>query len=385
MENKSITIELPGSISADNAGALEESIKEQLGSDQYESVIMDAINTNYISSAGLRVLLKYSKRYPSLLVVNVNDAVYDIFEITGFSDIMHIRRVPKEYSVEGCEVIGRGAKGIVYRYNADSIIKVYFNSSIEDIERETKLAKKALIAGIPTAISFGVVRVGDNYGSFFELIDARTISQAILSAPDDFDKYVGIMADLVKDIHSTNVSMNDFPDFRIEGHAWINGGIAHVDEEKAKRLSDMIDAMPERHTMIHGDFHSNNVLLQQGEAILIDMDRVSYGQPVFELCGLYMCYVAFGVIDPSFVENFIGLDYETCQRFWNVFLDKYLGPVSEEQRREIEDKIALLTYARLVRRVFKGGTSLDEKKQHELEVYMDKVNSLLERVETLDF
>ncbi|MCR5234588.1 MAG: phosphotransferase [Lachnospiraceae bacterium] len=383
MNQDTITFMLPERMTTDNSADVESKIHEATGGDFSVDLVLDAGEMNYISSSGLRVLLKAGKKYRSLLIQNVNDELYGIFDVTGFSDILNIRRMPKKYSVEGCEVIGKGAKGAVYRYNADSIIKVYFNSTIEDIEKETSLAKKALVAGVPTAISFGTVMVGDDYGSYFELIDAQTVTQAIINEPDKLDYYVGIMVDLLKDIHDTNVSRFDFPDFRIEGHAWINGGIANVDELKARVISDMIDGMPERHTMIHGDFHSNNVMLQQGEPILIDMDRVSYGQPVFELCGVYMCYQGFSLVDHEAVKRFLGIDYDTARKVWDIFLKKYIGTDEPDKLREAEDKIALLTYARLIRRIYKGGRDLSEENMKLRKIYMEKIDELLPRVKTL--
>ena len=80
----------------------------------------------------------------------------------------------REVSVEGCKRIGRGAKGDVYRYDDELIIKVYNqNNTYSDVEREIAMARKAFILGIPTAISFGIVSVGDKYGAMYELVDAE--------------------------------------------------------------------------------------------------------------------------------------------------------------------------------------------------------------------
>ena len=76
-------------------------------------------------------------------------------------------------SVEGCRLIGKGAKGNVYRYNDELVIKVYNNNNTySDVEREIALSRKAFILGIPTAISFGIVAVGERYGSMYELVDS---------------------------------------------------------------------------------------------------------------------------------------------------------------------------------------------------------------------
>ena len=59
-------------------------------------------------------------------------------------------------SVEGCKCIGKGAKGTVYRYDDELIVKVYNEkNTYKDVEREIALTKTAFVMGLPTAISFG--------------------------------------------------------------------------------------------------------------------------------------------------------------------------------------------------------------------------------------
>ena len=68
----------------------------------------------------------------------------------------------KEVSIDGCKQLGHGAKGEVYRYNDELVIKVFNqNNTYHDVEQEIDLSRKAFILGIPTAISFGIVSVGD--------------------------------------------------------------------------------------------------------------------------------------------------------------------------------------------------------------------------------
>ena len=67
-------------------------------------------------------------------------------------------------SVEGCQCIGKGAKGSVYRYDDELIVKVYNEkNTYKDVEREIALTKTAFVMGLPTAISFGIVSVGKRY------------------------------------------------------------------------------------------------------------------------------------------------------------------------------------------------------------------------------
>ena len=79
------------------------------------------------ASAGLRVILRLRKQEPELAIVNVSPEVYEIFEMTGFTEMMPVSRAYRRVSVDGCEVIGQGANGKVYRLDPETIIKVYLN------------------------------------------------------------------------------------------------------------------------------------------------------------------------------------------------------------------------------------------------------------------
>ncbi|MBR0085199.1 MAG: hypothetical protein IJL97_01480, partial [Lachnospiraceae bacterium] len=71
-----------------------------------------------------------------------------------FTEMMTVEKAYRVVSVEGCEEIGRGANGTIYRIDRDNVVKVYNNAdALEDIQHEREVAKLALILGIPTAIS----------------------------------------------------------------------------------------------------------------------------------------------------------------------------------------------------------------------------------------
>lgn len=179
-------------------------------SEPHQNVIVDAEQLEYISSAGLRVILRLKKAEPSLKVINVSADVYEIFDITGFTEIITIEKAYRKLSVEGCEAIGKGANGTVYRLDPDTIIKVYHNAdALADIHRERELARRAFVLGIPTAIPYDVVKVGDTYGSVFELLNAKSFAKLIKAEAENIDQYVGLYVDLLHKIHSTEVKPED--------------------------------------------------------------------------------------------------------------------------------------------------------------------------------
>ncbi|MBR2523094.1 MAG: hypothetical protein IKE53_01490 [Clostridiales bacterium] len=70
----------------------------------------------------------------------------------------------KQLSIEGCELIGRGAHASVYRIAPDEIVKVYREDiPYERVLTEKRRAKRAFILGVPTAISFDIVKVENAY------------------------------------------------------------------------------------------------------------------------------------------------------------------------------------------------------------------------------
>ena len=68
-------IELRGRIDSNNAAAVEQDILTQLAGGNAQEIILDAADLEYISSAGLRVILRLKKSCPALKIVNVNSEV----------------------------------------------------------------------------------------------------------------------------------------------------------------------------------------------------------------------------------------------------------------------------------------------------------------------
>ena len=74
-DNDIVTIALEGRIDSGNSGDVENEIHEAIGDKKPASVILDASELDYISSAGLRVILRLRKDHPSLRVINVSSEV----------------------------------------------------------------------------------------------------------------------------------------------------------------------------------------------------------------------------------------------------------------------------------------------------------------------
>ena len=154
-ENGILTIKGPETIDTTNATEAGEAFKKvidaNLGDD---ALVLDLDTTRYISSVGLRLILKIKKEHDNFKIINANSDVYEVFEMTGFTDIIDVSKAYRRISTEGCKVIGEGFYGRVYRLTPDTIVKVYFRGGdVADVIRERTLAKTAFVLGVPTAIS----------------------------------------------------------------------------------------------------------------------------------------------------------------------------------------------------------------------------------------
>lgn len=83
-----LTLKIDGRIDTTTAHQLEDVLKESLV--DAEDIIFDFEGVSYISSAGLRVILSVLHRQNSMKIIHVNDVVMEVFEITGFADILTI-------------------------------------------------------------------------------------------------------------------------------------------------------------------------------------------------------------------------------------------------------------------------------------------------------
>ncbi len=327
-----LTIVPEGRISSSNAMAVEEEIKKELH--DVTSVIVDCADLKYISSAGLRILLRIKKAVSEVTALNVSSEVYEIFDVTGFTEMIDVHKAFRKLSVEGCSIIGEGANGIVYRYDEDTIVKVFRNpDSLPDIERERELARTAFVLGVPTAISYDIVQVeGGLYGSVFELLNADSYHHLLLSGKKTPDEISRMSADLLKIVHATEPKPGILPprkDISRQRMKVIKESNL-LSEEKFNLLNEKIEAIPDDTHMLHGDFHIKNVMIQNGESLLIDMDTLCVGNTIYELAGIYLPYVGFPKIDPEDPKRFFGLNVEITNELYERIMAYYFEDRPEE-------------------------------------------------------
>ncbi len=310
-----------------------------------DSLTCDAMRLEYISSSGLRILLSLAKRHKDFRVINVQPQVYEVLETTGFTKIMTVERAMRRLSVEGCKLIGIGSVGKVYRLDGDTIIKVFREgTTMENVRREITLSKEAFVFGMPTAISFDIVKVvhsnqdeEERYGLIYELLKATTLSAYLKQHPEQIDECARKYADLFKQMHEIEVPEDgNIPSAVQHERQQIEHIRRYFPEESISMMLCILDGIPESNQLLHLDLQTKNVMVQDGQLMLIDMGEVGYGHPLLDLGHSYSSMVTL-IGD---YEKTIGIPRELGQRFWNQAIEYYFeglpAETIEERKKQIE-------------------------------------------------
>ena len=383
-DNDILYIALEGRIDASNSALAEQKIFEIKGANPDKHVVLDADLLEYISSAGLRVVLKLRKECPKLAIINVSPDVYEIFDMTGFTDMVKVEKAYPRMSIEGCEFLAKGANGAVYRYDDETIIKTYFSKdALPEILQERENARKTFVLGVNTAIPYGIVRVGEGYGTVTELLNATSITKLIRNEPENLEIPAKHYVDMLKSIHAVETDDPAIPDMKAIALDWAEFVAPHLPEGKGSKLLALINSVPERNTLLHGDYHTNNVMVQNNEPVLIDLDTLCKGHPIFELASMYNASLGFSEIDHSEIERFMGYTRETSNRFWNLTLKMYLGTDDEKVCENVKDKARVIGYVRMLRRALRRPN--EPESPAKIEHCKKMLIGILDEIETLEF
>ena len=346
-------VSLVGRLDTEAAVKFEAELAEVCKANAHSALTVDAAELEYVASSGLRTILKLAKTEKNFKVVNVCSSVYSVFEMTGFSRIINITKALRKIDLEQCEKIGFGGNGAVYRVSEDEIVKVNYNPATDaELNSELTKAKEAFLLGVPTAISFDLVDCGDGRrGVVYETIKSKSLGETIQSNPELMeeltDKYIAQL-NLLHSIHTDNPVFGSMKDnYRMQ----VENASKHLTEEEGKMLEMVLDALPEGDILVHGDAHTKNVMIQNGEMLWIDMEGMSAGHPIYDLISI--AAILNGVRnDDKMTMGICGMDVATVLKFRQCFVKKYFKTEDPEMIQRYDSMIEAL---RLIRAVFAIG------------------------------
>lgn len=330
----SVTVILPDRISEKNATEVRDELLAVVEKNKNKEFFFDCSALIYISSAGLRSLLTVQKRNKKKIILqNTSNEVRDILEVTGFNQILEVEEKIRTINLDECRYLGESVNGTLYRFRSGTMVKIYRDDvTIDDVKKEREQAKNALISGVPTAISFAIVRAlnhENNYGIVFEEIEAKTLAQELYEHPDQIIRYADEFGGFMRDLHRIEIDPGMLPSIKSRYRGWLEQVRNKLNHTVWTVMSDLIERMADCNTFVHGDISLNNVFLVDGEMMIMDMASCGYGHPIFDLQSVYATLVAIEKGRPGYCMETMGLKPEFCRSFWQEFIDAYLGNVEK--------------------------------------------------------
>ena len=382
IDGNNLTIYSEGRLDTTTAPELESVITSLNG---IEQVIFDFEKLEYISSSGLRVILKCKKMIDSTKIINCTTEVFEIFNITGFSDMMEIEKGLRKISIDNCEKIGEGFFGNIYRIDPETIVKVYkVPDSLDMIKRERELARKAFVMGIPTAIPYDTVKVGNLYGAVFELLNAKSLVN-LINNDEDLEDFAQKTSEILKDMHQKEVTIGELPSRKKNVINLLKECENSFSKETFEKLLGLLETIPERNTLLHCDFQVKNIMMQNDDFLLIDMDTLSVGHPIFEFGSMYATYNAFSCVNKKNTEEFLGMPLSVTNILFDKIFKYYYNDKTEEELEDIKLKLSVISYIQVLnlRTKYKDDSNIYQK--DEIEFCKNYLTNIAEKLETLKY
>lgn len=382
IEDKTLIIEVEGRIDTNTVTELENNLPKL---DEIEKVIFDFDKLEYISSSGLRLILKTKKQVNDTSIINCSTEVYDIFNMTGFAEMMEVKKALRKISIDNCELIGEGFYGKIYRLDPETIVKVYkISEALDMIKREIEVSKKAFVMGIPTAIAYDIVKVGDSYGAVFELLNAESIAD-IIKDKNDFDRFINKSVEVLKNMHQIKAKEGTFPKRKDVILKMLKDTEKHLSKKTFEKLNKLIESIPDRNTIIHSDFHVKNIMAQNDDLLLIDMESLSVGHPIFEFGAMYATYVGFSCVDKKNTEKFLDMPQTVATELFNRIFKGYYNDKSDEELESMIEKLSIISYIQVLMIRSKYSELAYGKEKEEIDFCVNYLTEKAEKLDTLEY
>lgn len=310
-----LTIAISGRIDAAEAQNLQKEVMAIVDSnDVINSLVIDANKLTFISSMGLRVMLMLKKKVDNMRIVGVNPDVYNVFAITGFHKIITVEKALPNISIEGCPVV-KGKKD-VYQLTEDTVLKVFpENTTKEDVDKEVAMAKEMFVLGVPTAMAFDIVMVGERFGLIYESTTPMDIKATSLGK-------------MLRNLHEQKIDPEE--ETFVYGHNELKKRIQtlepYLGSDAVSKMLQMIKVLPDATSLLHGNLTLGSIMKQNNEAIFTDMADVCYGHPILDFAHLYA----------SFTEEQKG-------EYFDMLLDEYFDMESDETIKRNRENIVILS------------------------------------------
>ena len=93
LENETLTIYFVGELNSFNSEEVEREVDSLVKKNKFNAIVIDMEKLNYISSAGIRIIVRLKQQYDDISIVKVPKDIFDIFEMVGLQNMFKIEKL----------------------------------------------------------------------------------------------------------------------------------------------------------------------------------------------------------------------------------------------------------------------------------------------------
>ena len=247
-------------------------------------------------------------------------------------------------STEGLKILGSGKSGVVYRIDAEKIVKIYrehFGES--DARREFLFATLCQIAGIPAMKPYEIVRRGDACGVIYERLYGVSIKDLLIHEPQKVETFAALTACFMRENHRIAMPRDYGLSVRGIPEKWVGKTARIFSGTERAAIHTALETIPDRKCLLHMDpLPENLLLISPGHLAWIDLEECGIGHPAYSLQALFC---------PDFIENVPGISRiagRVLMRYWEYFTRYYFAGIEKSRMPGILRGIRFLAYLRLL-------------------------------------
>ena len=194
----------------------------------------------------------------------------------------------QEFDNTGLKIIGVGKNSEVFKIDDERILKLYRESVTREVSySQYKTSRYAYEFGINTAKVYDYVRCGNRYGIIFEYVKAQKFAQYMSTPGIDSVNAARKLGAALRHIHDLEIDRDNLLPLKTVYRAKVERFSQFMTNEQIDKLVKLIDLLPGKPVVLHGDFHKGNIFVRNDEYIVIDLDNMSYGSPLFDFIKMY--------------------------------------------------------------------------------------------------
>ena len=229
-------------------------------------------------------------------------------------------------TVEKGPMIARGRTAEIFEWKGNRVLKLFlegFPAAI--VQREAQVTEAVYKAGVPVPAVEGLVEVDGRVGIVFERVEGPTMLEDMMFRPWKLARHARTMAELQAEMHSREIS--ELPSLREDLEEVVRNQ-AGMPKNVRQALEDAL-RLPDGNSVLHGDFHPDNVIMSSRGPVIIDWPEAKRGNPLADAARTWLL-IRMGTPPPGTrMQSIIKL---IRRWFYSMFIKHYreLRPYSEQ-------------------------------------------------------